>query len=150
MNEAGGFKSKRLRRRIMSEDAYTVAGRNMPEISVAVGLIFAAWGIGAYVISDMASITAMIPMFMGGPIGIMGFMSMKMPVKRKTFMHISAMFGLICALGGLRLFQILMGEDGTNLLIASHAVLLVLGGIYTYFCVQSFRWARKQREAAEA
>ena len=134
----------------MSEDAYTVAGRNMPEISIAVGLIFTVWGIGAYIISDMASITAMIPMFVGGPIGLLGLMSTKMPNKRKMFMHISAMFGLICALGGLRLFQILMDGDGSNLLIGSHVILLVLGGIYTYFCVQSFRWARKQREAAEA
>ena len=117
---------------------------------MAVGLIFAAWGIGAYVISDMASITAMIPMFFGGPIGLLGLMSSKMPDKRKMLMHISAMFGLICALGGLRLFQILMDGDGSNLLIGSHAILLVLGSIYTYFCVQSFRWARKQREAAEA
>ena len=59
----------------MSEDAYTVAGRNMPEISMAVGLIFAACGIVAYVISDMASITALIPMFVGGPIGLLGLMS---------------------------------------------------------------------------
>ena len=72
------------------------------------------------------------------------------PEKRKTFMHISAMFGVICALSGLRLFQVLMDDDSTNLLIASHVLLLVLGGLYTYFCVQSFRWARKQREAAEA
>ncbi len=122
----------------------------MPEISIAVGLIFTVWGIGAYIISDMASITAMIPMFVGGPIGLLGLMSTKMPDKRKMFMHISAMFGLICALGGLRLFQILMDGDGSNLLIGSHVILLVLGGIYTYFCVQSFRWARKQREAAEA
>ena len=135
----------------MSEDAYTVAGRNMPEISIAVGLIFTIWGIGAYIISDMESITAMIPMFVGGPIFTMGLLSKARPDKRKTFMHISAMFGLLCALGGgLRLPMILMADDSSNLLIASHAILLVLGGLYTYFCVQSFIWARKQREAAEA
>jgi hypothetical protein len=134
----------------MTEDAYTVAGRNMPEISIAVGLIFSAWGIGAYIISDMASITAMIPMFVGGPIFIMGLLSKVRPDKRKMFMHISAMFGLLCALGGLRLFQILMDGNASNLLIGSHAILLVLGSIYTYFCVQSFIWARKKREAAEA
>lgn len=134
----------------MTEDAYTVAGRNMPEISIAVGLIFSAWGIGAYIISDMASITAMIPMFVGCPIFIMGLLSKVRPDKRKTFMHISAMFGLLCALGGLRLFQILMDGNASNLLIGSHTILLVLGSIYTYFCVQSFIWARKKREAAEA
>ena len=122
----------------------------MPEISIAVGLIFSAWGIGAYIISDMASITAMIPMFVGGPIFIMGLLSKVRPDKRKMFMHISAMFGLLCALGGLRLFQILMDGNASNLLIGSHAILLVLGSIYTYFCVQSFIWARKKREAAEA
>ena len=134
----------------MSEDAYTVAGRNMPEISIVVGNIFAIWGLAAYIISDMASWTALIPMFIGGPIATMGILAKGMPHKRKTFMHISAMFGLLCALGGLRLPMILMDDDSSNLLIASHAILLILGGLYTYFCVQSFIWARKQREAAEA
>ena len=134
----------------MTEESYRFLGRNMPEISIAVGLIFTIWGIAAYILSDMASITAMIPMFVGGPIFTMGLLSQARPDKRKTFMHISAMFGLLCALGGLRLPMILMDDDSSNLLIASHAILLVLGGLYTYLCVQSFIWARKQREAAEA
>ena len=134
----------------MSEDAYTVAGRNMPEIATAVGNIFGFWGIGAYIISDMASWTALIPLFIGGPIATMGILAKVLPDKRKTFMHVSAMFGLLCALGGLRLPMILMADDSTNLLIASHAILLGLGGLYTYLCVQSFIWARKLREAAEA
>ena len=134
----------------MTEDVYTVAGRNMPEISIAVGNIFGFWGIAAYIISDMASWTALIPMFIGGPIATMGLLAKVMPDKRKTFMHVSAMFGLLCALGGLRLPMILMADDSTNLLIASHAILLGLGGLYTYLCVQSFIWARKQREASEA
>ena len=134
----------------MTEESYRFLGRNMPEISIAVGLIFTIWGIVAYIISDMASITAMIPMFVGGPIFTMGLLSKARPDKRKTFMHISAMFGLLCALGGLRLPMILMDDESSNLLIASHAILLTLGGLYTYLCVQSFIWARKQREAAEA
>ena len=134
----------------MTEESYRFLGRNMPEISIAVGLIFTIWGIGAYIISDMASITAMIPMFVGGPIFTMGLLSQVRPDSRKTFMHISAMFGLLCALGGLRLPMILMDDESSNLLIASHAILLTLGGLYTYLCVQSFIWARKQREAAEA
>jgi len=56
----------------MSEETYTVAGKSMPEISIAVGLIFTLWGVAAYVMSDMASLTAMIPLFVGGPIGAMG------------------------------------------------------------------------------
>ena len=133
----------------MADESYTVGGKTMPEFSVFVGLIFAIWGIGAYIASDMASLTAMIPAFAGAPIGIMGFLTMKMPERHKTFMHIAAMFGLICALGGLRLFQLLMGGEDRILLISSHGILLILGGVYTYFCVQSFIWVRKQRESAE-
>ena len=133
----------------MSEQTYTVAGRSMPEVSIAVGLVFTLWGVAAYVISDMASMTAMIPMFVGGPIAVMGLLSNLKPEKRKTFMHVSAMFGLLCALGGLRLPMVLMNDESSNLLIGSHTILLVLGSIYTYLCVQSFIWIRKQREATE-
>jgi hypothetical protein len=97
----------------------------------------------------MASMTAMIPMFVGGPIAVMGLLSNLKPEKRKTFMHVSAMFGLLCALGGLRLPMVLMNDESSNLLIGSHTILLVLGSIYTYLCVQSFIWIRKQREATE-
>jgi len=133
----------------MSEDAYTVAGRNMPEISIGAGMILAVWGIAAYLISTTGSITAMIPLFFGAPIASMGLLSIQIPEKRKMFMHISAMFGLICALGG---GWMLIGIDSetSDLKIASFAILFLVGAIYTYFCVQSFIWARKQREAAEA
>ena len=134
----------------MSEQTYTVAGRSMPDVSIAVGLFFTLWGVAAYVISDMASMTAMIPMFVGGPIGVMGLLSKMKPEKRKTFMHVSAMFGLLCALGGLRLPMVIMNDESSTLLIASHTILLILGSLYTYLCVQSFIWIRKQREANEA
>ena len=133
----------------MSEESFRFLGRSMPEVSIAIGLMLCLWGAAAYLISDMASITALIPAFMGIPIGFLGAMSIKIPEKRKTFMHISATFGLLCALGGLRLPMILMNDDSSNLLIASHAILLVLGGLYTYLCVQSFIWTRKQRDAAD-
>lgn len=57
-------------------------------------------------------------------------------------MHIAVVFGLLCALGGLRLPMILLDADSSGILIISHALLLVLGGIFTYACIQSFRWAR--------
>ena len=134
----------------MSEETYTVAGKSMPEVSIAVGLIFTLWGVAAYVISDMASLTAMIPLFVGGPIGAMGLLSQLKPEKRKAFMHVSAVFGLLCALGGLRLPMVIMDDGSSTMLIASHTILLVLGSVYTFLCVKSFIWIRKQREANEA
>ena len=110
-------------------------------ISKGVGLVLTVWGIAAYVISDMASLTAMIPTFMGAPILIMGFVAEKMPEKRKLVMHIAATFGLLSFLGGLRLFTMLGDDKG--LAFYSHLVLLVFGGFYTVVCVKSFIHARK-------
>ncbi len=123
--------------------SYKFLGMEMPLLSILVGGALSAWGVAAYVISDMASPTALIPTFMGTPIAVMGSAAAQMPSRRKLFMHIAVVFGLLCALGGLRLPMILMNGDASNILIISHALLLVLGGVYTYACVQSFRWARK-------
>jgi hypothetical protein len=46
--------------------------------------------------------------------------------------------------------MVLMDNESSNLLIGSHTILLVLGSVYTFLCVKSFIWIRKQREAAEA
>ena len=87
-----------------SMEEFQCCGLTVPKLSMIVGGIFTVWGIAAYVISDMVSITAMIPTFMGAPILLMGFLSEKMPEKRKLFMHIAVVFGLLSALGGTRLF----------------------------------------------
>tara|TARA_B100000902_G_scaffold24762_1_gene29818 strand:+ start:3023 stop:3427 length:405 start_codon:yes stop_codon:yes gene_type:complete len=123
--------------------SYKFLGIEMPLMSILVGGTLSAWGVAAYVISDMASVTALIPTIMGTPIAVMGSAAAQMPSRRKLFMHIAVIFGLLCALGGLRLPMILMDADSSGILIISHALLLVLGGVYTYACVQSFRWARK-------
>jgi len=123
--------------------SYKFLGMEMPLMSILVGGALSAWGVAAYVISDMASFTALIPTIMGTPIAVMGSAAAQMPSRRKLFMHIAVVFGLLCALGGLRLPMILMEGGSSSILIISHALLLVLGGVYTYACVQSFRWARK-------
>mgnify|MGYP004112769337 FL=1 len=114
----------------------------MPLISILVGGILSAWGVAAYVISGNASVTALIPTIMGTPIAVMGSAADRFPSGRKLFMHIAVMFGLLCAIGGLRLPMVLLDADSSGILIISHALLLILGGVYTYACVQSFRWAR--------
>ena len=123
--------------------SYKFLGMEMPLISILVGGILSAWGVAAYVISGNASATALIPTIMGTPIAVMGSAADRFPSRTKLFMHIAVVFGLLCALGGLRLPMVLLDADSSGILIISHALLLVLGGVYTYACVQSFRWARK-------
>ena len=122
--------------------SYKFLGMEMPLISILVGGILSAWGVAAYVISGNASVTALIPTIMGTPIAVMGSAADRFPSRRKLFMHIAVVFGLLCALGGLRLPMVLLDADSSGILIISHALLLILGGVYTYACVQSFRWAR--------
>ena len=117
---------------------------SVPKISKISGGILTAWGVVAYLLT-MTSITAMIPAFMGAPILLMGFLAEMNPEKRKLFMHISVTFGLLAALGGLNILTMLSGPY--DLAFASHAVLLLVGGVYTFICVKSFIWIRKQQDA---
>ncbi len=148
MNSAVDFKSVRLRRPFMTEQSYTVAGQTIPMITIGYGVFLALWGIVISLISSSDSITSYAPTFAGVPLLITGVLATKIPEKRKLWMHIAATFGLICVLGGTRFFMV-MG-DGINYASGSMLMLFLTGLIYTYFCVQSFIWARKQREAAEA
>ncbi len=120
-------------------------GMTMPRMAMIAGGLLAAWGIAAYIISDMSSITAMIPAFFGAPISAMGMLSEKKPESRKHFMHVAAAFGLLSALGGARLFTMLGGE--MNLVFYSHVMLLVVGGVFTFACVRSFMHARASAES---
>ncbi|MED5485343.1 MAG: hypothetical protein VYE59_01865, partial [Candidatus Thermoplasmatota archaeon] len=79
---------------------------------------------------------------------LMGFLTKKMPEKKKLFMHISSALGLIATLGGLMAFNGIMDGDWSMSTI-SQLFLLIVGGTYTTICVKSFIHARKNREAAE-
>ena len=132
----------------MTEQSYTVAGQSIPTITTGYGVFLALWGIAISQLSNSDSVTSYAPTFAGVPLLITGILATKIPEKRKLWMHIAATFGLICVIGGTRFFMVM--SDGINYASGSMLMLFVTGMIYTYFCVQSFIWARKQREAAEA
>ncbi|MEC9120416.1 MAG: hypothetical protein VYC33_03715 [Candidatus Thermoplasmatota archaeon] len=132
----------------MTEQSYTVAGQSIPTITTRYGMFLALWGIAISLLSNSDSVTSYAPTFAGVPLLITGILASKIPEKRKLWMHIAATFGLICVIGGTRFFMVM--SDGINYASGSMLMLFVTGLIYTYFCVQSFIWARKQREAAEA
>ena len=132
----------------MSEQSYTVAGQSIPSITMGYGAFLALWGIVISLISESDSISSYAPTAAGVPLLVSGILANKIPEKRKLWMHIAATFGLICALGGTRFFMVM--SDGIDYASGSMLMMLLTGSIYTYFCVQSFIWARKQREAAEA
>jgi peptidoglycan/LPS O-acetylase OafA/YrhL len=120
----------------------------VPNLTLGYGAFLIAWGIVVSILSDSTSFTSYIPSMLGAPLALAGVMVMRMPEKRKLWMHIAATFGLLCAIGGTRFFMV-MG-DGITYASGSMLMLLVTGSAYTVVCVRSFIAARKAREAAEA
>ena len=125
-------------------EQYTVAGKSIPELSTYYGGFLIAWGVAISVISASDSITSYFPSFLGVPLLVSGILAQKIPEKRALWMHISATFGLLCALGGTRFFMVI--GDGLNYASGSMLMLLLTGSFYTYSCVQSFKFARKNRQ----
>lgn len=130
----------------MSEQ-YTVAGQSIPTITSGYGGFLILWGIVISFLSDSDSITSYFPSLLGIPLLLSGILAIKIPEKRKLWMHIAATFGLLCAIGGTRYFMV-MG-DGLNYATSSMLMLLLTGIAFTVICVKSFIHARKVREAKE-
>lgn len=119
-------------------------GQTIPNLAIISGLILIIWAFFSYFASGSSSFTALIPSFFGMPLFILGVLSNRDESKRHHYMHASMIFALFSAFGGLRLFQL---EDPSNLALASHIILLIVGVIFMVGGILSFRHARKLRES---
>ena len=119
-------------------------GQTIPNLAIISGLILIIWAVFSYFASGSSSFTALIPSFFGMPLFILGVLSNRDQSKRHHYMHASMIFALFSAFGGLRLFQL---EDPSNLALASHIILLIVGVIFMVGGILSFRHARKLRES---
>lgn len=119
-------------------------GQTIPNLAIISGLILIIWAFFSYFASGSSSFTALIPSFFGMPLFILGVLSNRDESKRHHYMHASMIFALFSAFGGLRLFQL---EDPSNLALASHIILLIVGVICMVGGILSFRHARKLRES---
>jgi glucose uptake protein GlcU len=119
-------------------------GQTIPNLAIISGLILIIWAFFSYFASGSSSFTALIPSFFGMPLFILGVLSNRDESKRHHYMHASMIFALFSAFGGLRIFQL---EDPSNLALASHIILLIVGVIFMVGGILSFRHARKLRES---
>ena len=126
-----------------STSEFKVLGMSMPTISVFYGIFLIIWGLLISNLSSSDSITSYFPSFLGGPLFLSGLLAIKNPEKRKLWMHIAVVFGLLCALGGTRYFMKM--NDGLNYATGSMLMLFATGSIYTFLCVKSFIYARKNK-----
>ena len=124
---------------------FKVFGLNIETFSVFYGSFLIFWGLLVSFISGSNSLTSFIPSFIGLPILIFSNLSIKFISKKKIFMHIVVLFGLIAFLGGLDFFRsILYGTVFQNIWAdISKLILLTTGGYFVYQCIRSFIFARK-------
>ena len=127
---------------------FKVAGLSMEKFSIYYGLFLILWGVIVSFISESGSFTSYIPSILGAPILIFSYLSIKFISKKKMFMHIVVLFGLIIFLGGIDFIRSLVSGNAFENVYAdlSKVMMLITGLFFTYQCIRSFIHARKMRE----
>ena len=127
---------------------FKIFGTSIEKFSVFYGSFLVFWGVSVSFISGSNSLTSFIPSLIGLPILIFSNLSIKFTTKKKLFMHIIVIFGLIAFLGGLDFFRsFLVGTLFKNFWAdVSKLILLITGGFFVYQCVRSFIFARKNND----
>ena len=124
-------------------------GKNIETISLYYGILLIFWGIIVTFVSDSHSFTSFIPSFFGLPIFILSYLSIKLPNKKKLLMHIVVTIGLLVFIGGLDFIRSVINFD--NIFInfwadISKLMMMISGLFFVSLCVQSFIYARKNKE----
>ena len=131
---------------------FKVVGLTMEKLSIYYGIFLILWGVIVSFVSGSGSMTSYIPSILGVPILIFSYLSIKFVSKKKMFMHIVVLFGLIIFLGGLDFIRSLVTGNAFGNFYAdlSKIMMLITGLFFTYQCIRSFIHARKMRELGNA
>ena len=126
---------------------FTFLGKSMENVSIIYGIFLIIWGVGVSFISGSNSLTSYIPSMFGLPILFFAFLAIKFPNRKKLFMHIVVTFGLIVFIGGLDFSRgIIKGTSFNNIWAdTSKLMMLITGLVFTFLCVKSFIFVRKNK-----
>ena len=124
---------------------FTVFGKNIEHLSIYYGLFLFLWGVVISLISGSTSFTSYIPSYIGSVVILFSYLSIKFSNKKKIFMHIVALTGVLIVLGGLDVIRTAINGKLFNNYWAdmSKIMMLITGVVFIYFCFMSFRFARK-------
>ena len=133
----------------MEENSHTtedfrVFSLSIELITLIYGLFMVIWAFSISIIAESSSLTSLVPAFIGGPLILIGFISMFKPKLKKALMHIAVLIGILAFLGGLDFFRGMFNNYYAGL---SKLMLLITGFVYVYFCVQSFLFVRRQKKS---
>ena len=131
----------------MTQKEYKFVGLNMESISILYGIFLILWGLLVNFATASSSFTSLIPSIMGIPILFFSILAVIFSKKKKLMMHIVVFFGLITAIGGLDIIRSIFSGNYLNLFWAdlSKLMMLTTGIFFTFLCIQSFRFARRNK-----
>jgi len=128
----------------------------MPQIALVTALLLIIEGLFGYFGADVESRspTALIPLFVGLPIGLSGLLALKESI-RKHAMHAAVTFGLLGALAALGKsvqngITLASGEELNTRAAILVLVMAIICVVFVGLCVRSFIAARKRQQAAES
>ena len=124
---------------------FTVFGKNIEQLSIYYGFFLFLWGVIVSLLSGSTSFTSYIPSYIGSVVVLFSYLSMKFNNKRKLFMHIVALTGILIVIGGLDVIRTAANGNLFDNYWAdiSKIMMLITGVLFVYFCFMSFRSARK-------
>ncbi len=119
----------------------------MANVTIGLGIVLLALGLGSYFGSGRTSVTALIPAFFGLPLLALGCVALKENV-RKHAMHVAVAISLLGCVGTVRglakLPRLLTGgEVERPTAVAIQSAMSVLCGVFVLLCVWSFIKARR-------
>ena len=124
---------------------FTVLGKNIEQLSIYYGFFLFLWGIIVSLLSGSTSFTSYIPSYIGTVVILFSYLSIKFSNRKKLFMHIVALTGVLIVLGGLDVVRSAINGKLLNNYWAdiSKIMMLITGVLFVYFCFMSFRFARR-------
>ena len=117
----------------------------MPKVSIVFGFLLSALGLYGYFGMGRVSITALIPLFIGVPVIILGLLAFN-EKRIKDSMHAASVLVLLGLIGSVYRFlqKIIIGNlDDSSLILIIMSVLCI---IFLILAINSFIKARKTRE----
>ena len=125
---------------------FTVLGKNIEHLSIYYGFFLFLWGVVISFLSGSTSFTSYIPSYIGSVVILFSYLSIKFSNKKKIFMHIVALTGILIVLGGLDVIRTTVSNKLFDNYWAdiSKIMMLITGVVFVYFCFMSFRFARKK------
>ena len=126
---------------------FKVYGITIEKFSIIYGLFLIFFGLLVSLISNSESMTSYIPSFLGLPILIFSFVAIKFKNKKKLFMHIVVIFGLLIFFGGLDLIRSLInGNVFQNFWPDfSKFIMLISSIFFNIQCIKSFLHSRNNK-----